>query len=161
MRRIVFAVLAVTVFGACQPAPSNEESSQVPLSPQTAVAEVRQVFQQYVDDWNAPNIDAVLAVLADDVVQMPPDTVIVGKEALSANWRSFFAENTIVWEPTIDEIQAADNLVFIITGGTETTTPRAPTNSPIFPTASSVISPPFAGCYRVVGALVHESEPSG
>ena len=125
MRRIILAAFALTVLTACQPAPSNDDVSQSPMLPQAAVAAVRQVFQQYVDDWNAPNIDAVLAVLADDVVQMPPDTVIVGKEALSANWRSFFAENTDVWEPTIDEIQAAGNLVFIKTGGTETTTPRA------------------------------------
>ena len=125
MRRFVIATFALTVLAACQPAPSIDDSSQVPMSPQAAVAAVRQVFEQYVDDWNAPNIDAVLAILADDVVQMPPDTVIVGKEALSADWRSFFAENTDVWEPTIDEIQAAGNLVFIKTGGTETTTPRA------------------------------------
>ena len=125
MRRFVLAALAVIVFTACQPAPSNDDSSQVPLSPQTAVAEVRQVFQQYVEDWNASNIEAVLAVLDDEVVQMGPTEVTVGKEALSADWRSFFAENTDVWEPTIDEIQAAGNLVFIMTGGTETSTPTA------------------------------------
>ena len=125
MRRFVFAGLAVTVFAACQPAPSNNDSSQIPVSPQAAVAAVRQVFEQYVDDWNASNLDAVLSVLDDGVVQMPPNEVIVGKEALSADWRSFFAENIDVWEPTIDEIQAAGNLVFIKTGGTETTTPRA------------------------------------
>jgi hypothetical protein len=73
------------------------------MSPHEAVAAVRQVFQQYVDDWNAPNIDAVLAILADDVVQMPPDTVIVGKEALSADWRQYLEENADVWEPTIDD----------------------------------------------------------
>jgi uncharacterized protein (TIGR02246 family) len=95
------------------------------MSPHEAVAAVRQVFQQYVDDWNAPNIDAVLAILADDVVQMPPDTVIVGKEALSADWRQYLEENADVWEPTIDEIQAAGNLVFIRTHSTETWTPRA------------------------------------
>jgi ketosteroid isomerase-like protein len=95
------------------------------MSPQAAVAAVRQVFQQYVDDWNAPNVDAVLAILADDVVQMPPDTVIVGKEALSADWRQYLGENADVWEPTIDEIQAAGNLVFIRTHSTETWTPRA------------------------------------
>ena len=89
------------------------------------MAEVRQVFQQYVDDWNAVNLDGVFAVLAVDVVQMRPDSTFVGKEALSANWRSFFAENTDVWEPTIDEIQAVGNLVFIKTGGTETSTPTA------------------------------------
>jgi uncharacterized protein (TIGR02246 family) len=94
------------------------------MPPQAAVAAVRQVFQQYVDDWNAPNIDAVLAILADDVVQMPPDTVTVGKDALSADWRQYLEENADVWEPTIDEIQAAGNLVFIRTHSTETWTPR-------------------------------------
>jgi ketosteroid isomerase-like protein len=125
MRRIVTAAFALTMLAACQPAPSNDDSSQAPMSPEAAVAEVRQVFQQYVDDWNASNIEAVLAVLDDEVVQMPPNEVIVGKEALSAGWRSYLAENTVLWEPTIDELQAAGNLVFIRWNGTETTMPRA------------------------------------
>ncbi len=126
MRRLVLAAFAVSVLAACQPAPpSDDASSQALMSPEAAVAAVRQVFQQYVDDWNAPNIDAVLAILADDVVQMPPDTVFVGKESLSADWRRYLEENTDTWEPTIDEIQAAGNLVFIRTHSTETWTPRA------------------------------------
>ncbi len=125
MRRLVSTAFALTVLAACQPTPSSDDVSQAPMSPQAAVAAVRQVFEQYADDWNSENLDEVFAVLADDVVQMPPHTVSVGKEALSADMRSFFAENTDVWEPTIDEIQAAGNLVFIKTGGTEATTPRA------------------------------------
>ena len=123
MRRTILPLIMVAAVG-CEPA-SNDASSQLPMSPEAAVAEVRQIFQQYAADWNAPDIDAVLAVLADDVVQMPPDTVIVGKEALGASWRQYLEENDDVWEPTIDEIQAADDLVFIRGYFTETATPRA------------------------------------
>ena len=125
IRRFIFAAFALTVLAACQPAPSNDDSSQDVISPQAAVDAVRQVFQQYVDDWNAPDIDAVLAILDDDVVQMPPDTVIVGKDALGAAFRQYLEEIEDVWEPTIDEIQAAGNLVVIQGSFTETATPRA------------------------------------
>lgn len=123
MRRIVFPVFALTVLAACQPAPPCDDSSHVPMLPEAAVAAARQVFLQEVEDWNAGNIDAVLAIIADDVVQMGPDTVVVGKEALSARWRQHLEQNTDIWEPTIDEIQAAGNLVFIKVHFTETETP--------------------------------------
>lgn len=121
---VVILLLAVM---ACQsPAPAPDEATaQTDMSPADAVAEVRQVFEDYVSNWNAANIEGVLAVVADDAVQMGPDWVYVGKEALSAEWRDFLGQNSDTWEPTIDEIQAAGDLVFIKLHSTETWTPKA------------------------------------
>jgi ketosteroid isomerase-like protein len=58
------------------------------MSPQAAVAVVRQVFQQQVDEWNAPDVNTVLAILVDDAVQMPPDTV-AGRVG-TTDWRCSF-----------------------------------------------------------------------
>lgn len=56
----------------------------------------------------------MLGVLADDVVQMAPDTVFVGKDALAANWREWFDDRTDHWEPVIDDIRASNDLVFVV-----------------------------------------------
>lgn len=102
--------------GGCQPPVTTSEQAgpDIALSPEEAIAQVRQVFQQYQADWNAPDLDGVLSVLADDVVQMAPDSVFVGKDALAANWREWFEERTDHWEPVIDDIRASNDLVFVV-----------------------------------------------
>lgn len=116
MRNVSFLLLFGLAICGCQPfeTPSEQTGSDIVLSPEEAVAQVRQVFQQYQADWNAPNLDGVLGVLADDVVQMAPDAVFVGKDALAENWREWFEERTDHWEPVIDDIRASNDLVFAV-----------------------------------------------
>ena len=57
-------------------------------------AQARAFAQQWVEDWNAHDIDALLAHFTDDVVFTSPvaarlfggDGVVAGKEALRAYW---------------------------------------------------------------------------
>ena len=116
MKKGPFLVLIWLAIGGCQPpeAPLEQSGLDIALSPEEAVAQVREVFQQYQADWNAPNLDGVFDVLADDVVQMAPDTVFVGKDALAANWREWHEERTDRWEPVIDDIRASKDLVFVV-----------------------------------------------
>jgi uncharacterized protein (TIGR02246 family) len=116
MRKGTVFLLTWLAVGGCQPAetPAEPGGSDIVLSPEEAVAQVRQVFQKYQADWNAPNLEGVLDVLADDVVQMTPDTVFVGKDALGANWREWFEDRTDQWEPVIDDIRASGDLVFVV-----------------------------------------------
>ncbi|KPJ88334.1 MAG: hypothetical protein AMS18_13455 [Gemmatimonas sp. SG8_17] len=131
------------------------------MSPQAAVAAVRQVIQQEIDDWNAGDLDAVLAIFADDVVRMLPDTVTVGKEALPLRWRQHLEENSDVWEPTIDEIEAAGNLVFVKLHFTETTTPKAGGESTVFHGEGvTVFRRSASGRWEVVLDQWFEREPS-
>lgn len=92
------------------------------LSPEEAVSQVREVFQRYQADWNAPNMEGVLAVLADDVVQMSPDTVFVGRDALAANWREWFADREDHWETFVQDVRASKDLVFVVGDFIETWT---------------------------------------
>lgn len=116
MRKGPLLFFILLAMGGCQPpeTPSELTEPVVAPSPEEAVAQVREVFHQYQADWNAPNLDGVLGVLADDVVQMTPDTVFVGKEALAASWQEWFQERTDHWEPTIDDIRASNDLVFVL-----------------------------------------------
>jgi len=124
MRKGFFLFLICTAICACQPpeVTSDEAEPISALSSEEAVAQVREVFRQYQADWNAPNLDGVLGVLADDVVQMAPDTVFVGKDALAANWREWFEERTDHWEPVIEDIRASKDLVFVLGHFVETWT---------------------------------------
>jgi uncharacterized protein (TIGR02246 family) len=127
MKKAVILSLAALVAAGCQQpdAASDQTASADVVSPQEAVAQVRQVFERYQADWNASDIDAVLGVLADDAVQMSPGSVLVGKESLAASWREWFEQNTDLWEPVIDEIQAAGDLVFVKGHFVETWTPKS------------------------------------
>lgn len=121
-------LLSLTFILACSPPadpPVDQSMTEVAVSPEEAVAQVRQVFQEYQDDWNATNLEGVFDVLDEDVVQMGPTDVFLGKAALSASWREHLTENEDLWEPVIDDIRAAGDLVFIVGHFTETSTPHA------------------------------------
>ena len=47
------------------------------------------------------------------------------RAALGADWRQHLAENSDTWTPTIQDIEAAGDLVFIRASFTETWTPKA------------------------------------
>lgn len=127
MKKFAILSLAALVAVGCQASDeaSDQTASADVVSPQEAVVQVRQVFEQYQADWNASDIDGVLSVLADDAVWMSPGSVLVGKEALAASWREWFEQNTDLWEPVIDEIQAAVDLVFVKAHFVETWTPKS------------------------------------
>jgi ketosteroid isomerase-like protein len=95
------------------------------ITSEEATAQVRQLFSRYQADWNAKNLEGVFEVLADDVVQMGPNGALDGKEALTTDWQAYLTENEDLWDPTIDDIRAATDLVFIVGHFTETRTPLA------------------------------------
>ena len=127
MRKFPFFLLlsGMVMMAACRSyTPVNDTSTANVQSSEAAVAEVRQLFQQFVDDWNAADLDKVMALIADDFVQMQPDTVFAGKQAMEADWRQHLEQNTDAWSPNIKEIRAANNLVFVKAHFTEIATPK-------------------------------------
>ena len=89
---------------------------------------VKAVFDQYVKDWNVPDMDAVEALLDPEVVQLvqsTPDTTFVGRDALMASWRKLVSENTDVWSPTVLDVQVSGDLAYLMYSGEETITPKA------------------------------------
>lgn len=97
-----------------------------PLTPEAEA--VKAVFDQYVKHWNAPDMDAVEALLDPEVVQLvqgTTDTTFVGREALMASWRQLVSENTDVWSPTVLDVQVSGDLAYLMYSGEETITPKA------------------------------------
>jgi ketosteroid isomerase-like protein len=97
-----------------------------PLTPEAEA--VKAVFDQYVKDWNVPDMDAVEALLDPEVVQLvqsTPDTTFVGRDALMASWRKLVSENTDVWSPTVLDVQVSGDLAYLMYSGEETITPKA------------------------------------
>lgn len=88
-------------------------------------AEVRALFLDQTSSWNAGDPEPTIAALADDVIQMQPDTVHRGKAALSKAWRAYFAANTPTWTPTVVSAAARGDMAFIKATFTESATPKA------------------------------------
>ena len=97
-----------------------------PLTPEAEA--VKAVFDQYVKQWNVPDMDAVEALLDPDVaqiVQNSPDTTFIGRDALMASWRQLVSENTDVWSPTVLDVQVSGDLAYLMYSGEESITPKA------------------------------------
>jgi ketosteroid isomerase-like protein len=122
MRNTLAGLVCCLAFAGCQ---APEPPAGPEATPEEAVAQVRELFSEYQADWNNGDLEGVFGVLAEDVVQMGPTSVFVGKDALMADWRRHMNENEDVWTPTIDDIRAAGDLVFIVGHFTEIATPRS------------------------------------
>lgn len=122
---IVYLFLTIVMI-ACQPAEESGESATVPeTSNQADEAAIRKVFKQMEETWNAADLEALMAFIAEDVVQMPPNRpTIEGKEALRSDWENFLSENTDIWKPSIEHIEVSGNLAVVRRRGTESWTPK-------------------------------------
>ena len=106
-------------------------TTKPPLQPRSVgplagdAAAVRQTFDQYNTTWDLQNIEGVLAFLAEDVVQLPPDSTFIGKAALSARWRNWLTANTDVWYPTVRDVRTSGDMAYVTDAFTETSTPKA------------------------------------
>jgi uncharacterized protein (TIGR02246 family) len=53
----------------------------------------KKLDDQFLKAFNAGDIDGLVALYADDAVIYPPDAFMVkGKDAIRANWKSFYAQ---------------------------------------------------------------------
>ena len=120
--RIAVTVLGLlTVTGACN---TQERSAAVGEGAGNAAAEALAVFEGTPAPWNAGDAASVLATVADEVVQLQPDTVLRGKEALTARWSDYLAQHTATWVPTVIDAYALGDLAFIRARFTETAVPK-------------------------------------
>jgi uncharacterized protein (TIGR02246 family) len=106
MHRVILplVVLAAT---ACQP-------GAVPLSDDD-IAAIRDLGYAYARANLAKDADAVVAVYADDAMEMPPnEAATVGKAAIRARYASWFQADVASIEFTINpaEIVGADGLAY-------------------------------------------------
>ena len=120
---VMFFTLAII---ACQPTEESAKSSPATAtSTQADETAIQMVYKQYVDKWNAADLDGVMAYIADDFVHLPPgDLANVGKEAIHSRWEQYLAENISRWESSIEYIEISGNLAFVRDSGKGSSTPK-------------------------------------
>lgn len=127
LRKNWVAILFLTiVITACRPAEkSADSSSATATSTQTDEAAIKQVFRQFVDKWNAADLDGVMATMADNFVEMPPgNPMIIGKEPLRSSYEQFLSKNSYMWKATIESIEMSGDLAIVRDSFTESWTPN-------------------------------------
>ena len=75
--------------------------------------QTRDVIDRFNEAFNAKDIDAVMALMTEDVLHEspfpPPDGQVVrGHDANRAHWAAFFGENPTAWFDTEDMFVADD-----------------------------------------------------
>lgn len=121
-RPLVLYALILSLIGTagCQPAeqPQTETAAAESLT-------LREAFDKTAEVWNGGDIAAIGAGLADDVTQLQPEQVFVGKETLMARWAEFLNQNADVWTPTVLNVVENGSMGYVTFSFTETSTPKA------------------------------------
>jgi uncharacterized protein (TIGR02246 family) len=80
-------------------------SHSAPSSDPSQDPDLRRISAQWDRLYNAGDAAALAALYADDAVSMPPGSPILrGRQALQADFQTFFTVNTARHETTIDQI---------------------------------------------------------
>ena len=123
IRKNLFAILVFAM--AIMALQSADSSRIVATSSEADKAAVSEALEQYVEKWNASVLNAIMVLMADDVVALPPgNPAIIGKEALRSANEQFFLKNTEIWKPTIEYIEVSGDLAFVRSKELLTTTPK-------------------------------------
>ena len=128
MQLMRFATLfLVLLVGACSAPPAESPEPAVEAGPSEADDRVaiEALLAAWDADWNAADVDALVASFTDDAVRMQPNgPTLVGKEAIRAALQAEFDVNTSETVSVAGEIQVAEDWAFV--RGTYTTvTPTA------------------------------------
>lgn len=116
-----WATLPLFVLNACTPAPEQTaEPSQADLDALGVSTE------RFLAAWNAADVEALGAWMAEDAIEMPPDgPPLVGRAAMLQGLRDYFAEFDAVQTATTDEVVVRGDLAVLRGTWRLTETPRA------------------------------------
>ena len=119
MRRPIFAISAI-LLAAC-----TTEGQQATTAQVDAEA-IMKLLAESDAAATAGNVDAVMALYADDAVSMPPDAPArTGKEEIRAAFVAFLEDNTVQLTSQVDEVRVSGDLAFLRVAYDETVTPKA------------------------------------
>ena len=107
-RKCWSALLPLLLLGmACQPAEEPAEPAPAATTSTEADDEaLRALIRQFDADFKAGNLDGVIALYADDAVQMPPNSpIVIGKDSLRSGYEGFLEANTAEHTPPTDRHQ--------------------------------------------------------
>ncbi len=103
-----------------EPQPTTEDTTEVDVE---AINDLR---AEYFSAANAADVEALLAVWANDGVSMPPNQpAVTGKEAIRSLWQERFDQNTYDITFTSDESVVSGDWAFVRGITTGTLTPKA------------------------------------
>ncbi len=119
MRRPIFAISAI-LLAACAAEGQQATATQVDAEA------IMMLLTEYDAAATAGNVDAVMALYADDAVSMPPDAPArTGKEEIRAAFVAVLEENTVQLTSQVDEVRVSGDLAFLRAAYDETVTPKA------------------------------------
>lgn len=122
-RTKLFHLLPLLLLGvACQ---SAETESAGTTSTAADVEALTELVGQYDAAVNSGNLDGLMALFADDAVEMPPDEpVVIGKDAIRLRGEPNFAEYNDHVSSTVEDIQVSGDWAFQRMAYTESRTPK-------------------------------------
>jgi len=111
---------------ACQPAEEPAEPAPAATTSTEADDEaLRELSRQGVAEFNAGNLDGLMALYADDAVHMPPNNpIIIGKDSLRSGFEEFLAANTSELSSTVEDIGVSGDWAFLRLSYTQSITPK-------------------------------------
>ena len=111
---VLIIVTATMLQAACQRPRENSAVLSAPEARQADIAAVRRMLNAIVSADNARDLNAVMALYADDAVLLPPDeNAVVGKEAIRPRYQSLFNEFNPDLSISHDEIITDGDWVFV------------------------------------------------
>jgi len=116
MRRMILPLLLFVV--ACQPA----EQQTTTAGPD--VEAIRTWLEQTVTAYNAADLDATMALYADDALSMPPTDAAMVKADVRGMMEAFLGENDLHFTAQADEIVAAGDVGVLLVSYDESWTPK-------------------------------------
>jgi uncharacterized protein (TIGR02246 family) len=107
-------MLAVLAFAACA-APPEEVVVEEPDTTEADIAAIRQVVNAYHDTMEVEDLDAHIALFADDYqVHRDGESVVFGKEAIREVGIHEFEQYDWDFEYSSEEVQASGNLGYYL-----------------------------------------------
>ncbi len=126
-RKCWSALLPLLLLGmACQEAQEPAEPAPaVAISTEADGEALRALIRQFDADFKAGNLDGVIALYADDAVQMPPNSpIVIGKDSLRSGYEGFLEANTVEISSTVEDIQVSGDWAFLRLSFTDSITPK-------------------------------------
>ena len=119
MRRMILPLMLFAV--ACEPAAVEQQATTTGPDVEAVTA----LLDQYIAAINAGDMEGALALIADDMMAIPPDgPPTVGMAALRTDLEGFFRDYTMQSHATPDEVLVAGDLAFVRASYSDTVTPK-------------------------------------
>jgi len=119
MRRMILPLMLVVAV-ACQPATVEQQATTAGPD----VEAIRALLAQTVTAYNAADVEAAMALYADDVLSMPPTDAAMGKADVRGMMEAFLGENDLQFTAQADEILVAGDVGVLLVSYDENWTPK-------------------------------------